>query len=368
MKRLNFTQSIKILQNTKNPRALIQTDKSAYNPSEKVNLRVLLLNDKSMPYQPSDHEIFYVSVKDEFNRDVFKEENIVFEEFPGIFETSFDISETSGIGELTVEVGKIYTDTIEAVKEVLKQEIIEINEKIRENFEVFVESKFATSFEDKTLKLKISANYSFGYPVMGKVVINTKVFEKYNPEKSWQGMTKVANISDETQIDFDLIDDLKVLDHQKTPVIVEFDLEFTKIFTGKTKKVKHSFVICINDCQKIEFINPFSEIKPGLSYIFQINVYQMETMELVDDDILLVKAEIKYYMETSTCPKETSFDLQTFNSTLNEGSSELELQIPLQTSKIQISLTYQNSTAEVQLKTVNIKSQENLKLTMISNK
>lgn len=331
----------------------MQTDKSVYILGEKVRLRTFLLTENLLPYQQRSDELFSYSIKDEFEKVIYKRKGT--KKFQGVFEDSFEVLESM--------LGKIKIEFLNG-KNVLKTEELEVAENVPNYFTVEIETNFATDFSESILKLKVFAKYIFGHFVKGKVEINTTLHEENNKENQWQGASQTLEINDEETVEFNLVDDLKVTTDKKSTIVVNFQLKFTEKFTGKEKRMDHSTLICVHDCHKVEIVPLDTKVKPGLSYSFYVNVYKLETMKLTNDESTSLEIKVQFY---SKCSREIIGEIS-INKLLQNGSTDVTIEIPQKTNQILITSMFKNSTKSLELKTEPSKSGDSIKIETTSKK
>jgi Macroglobulin domain MG3 len=362
---LNYTQSIKILQIVERPLAIIKTDKFTYNPGEKVNLRIIFLNKDRLPYQSTSEDVFRVKIIDEFENEIYTRDKIEFEEFQEIFEDSFEIGDSSVIGKFFIEVFVVKTcndDDDNEEKTVIGIEKFEVVENIQDQFTVKMTTNFATSFSENVLKLKILARYNFGNFVRGTAVIKTTLYEE-NHQEQWQGIKKTIKIENETIVEFNLIDDLKIKSRKSSNIVVNFDLDFVESFTSKKKESKHSTLICVDDCIKIDIIASHKNIKPGFPMTFQVQVTQMETMNLINDEINPIELKVQHY----NCSRKEPFE-DSFERFLKNGTTNLTIEIPRNISQIGFALKFLSSARLFMFTSISSKSGDFLNIELASKR
>ncbi|XP_011212289.2 CD109 antigen [Bactrocera dorsalis] len=135
----------------------IQTDKGKYKPGDKVNFRVLFLDENLKPGEADkDAAIWFEDGK----RNIVKEFKN-FELKNGVFTGEFQISEFAVLGgwRLIVKNGGSYNQEV----------YFDVEKYVLPKYEVKVEATEAVSVRDGDVNIVAKANYTYGKPVEGKV-------------------------------------------------------------------------------------------------------------------------------------------------------------------------------------------------------
>ncbi|CAD6997494.1 alpha-2-macroglobulin [Ceratitis capitata] len=135
----------------------IQTDKGKYKPGDKVNFRVLFLDENLKPgVAEKDAVIWFEDGK----RNIIKEYKN-FDLKKGVFTGEFQISEFAVLGgwRLIVKNGGSYNQEV----------YFDVEKYVLPKYEVKVESTEAVSVRDGDVDIVARANYTYGKPVEGKV-------------------------------------------------------------------------------------------------------------------------------------------------------------------------------------------------------
>ncbi|XP_053958136.1 murinoglobulin-1-like [Anastrepha ludens] len=146
----------------------IQTDKGKYKPGDKVNFRVLFLDENLKPgVADKDSVIWFEDGK----RNILKEYKD-FELKNGVFTGEFQISEFAVLGNwrLIVKNGRSYNDEVyfDVIKYVLPK------------YQTKLDATDAVSVRDGDVNIVVKANYTYGKPVEGKVIATLGYNEYYS--------------------------------------------------------------------------------------------------------------------------------------------------------------------------------------------
>uniref|UniRef100_A0A0A1WK50 TEP1-F n=1 Tax=Zeugodacus cucurbitae TaxID=28588 RepID=A0A0A1WK50_ZEUCU len=135
----------------------IQTDKGKYKPGDKVNFRVLFLDENLKPgVAEKDANIWFEDGK----RNIVKEFKN-FELKNGVYTGEFQISEFAVLGgwRLIVKNGGSYNQEV----------YFDVEKYVLPKYEVKIEATEAVSVRDGDVNIVAKANYTYGKPVEGKV-------------------------------------------------------------------------------------------------------------------------------------------------------------------------------------------------------
>ncbi|EEC20000.1 alpha-macroglobulin, putative, partial [Ixodes scapularis] len=147
---------------------LVQTDKALYKPGQKVQLRVLPINNELKPVTDVQATIYVTSPGDVR---IAQWNNVTFEK--GIVQRDFKLSEEPELGlwQIVVELPSLTV-----------RQHFEVNEYVLPKFEVTVKPPSYVLADAKEITWKICAHYTFGQPVDGTLKVNV-TYERYSWEK-----------------------------------------------------------------------------------------------------------------------------------------------------------------------------------------
>ncbi|KAG0410788.1 hypothetical protein HPB47_012086 [Ixodes persulcatus] len=147
---------------------LVQTDKALYKPGQKVQLRVLPINNELKPVTDVQATIYITSPGDVR---IAQWNNVTFEK--GIVQRDFKLSEEPELG--------LWQIVVELPSQTVRQHF-EVNEYVLPKFEVTVKPPSFVLADAKEITWKICAHYTFGQPVDGTLKVNV-TYERYSWEK-----------------------------------------------------------------------------------------------------------------------------------------------------------------------------------------
>ncbi|XP_077555844.1 pregnancy zone protein-like isoform X10 [Haemaphysalis longicornis] len=147
---------------------LIQSDKALYKPGQKVQFRILPINNELKPVKNLQATIYVTSPSDVR---IAQWNNVSFEK--GIVQRDFKLTEEPELGLWQIVV-ELPTQTV--------RQHFEVNEYVLPKFEVTVKPPSYVLADAKEITWKICAHYTFGQPVDGTLTVNV-TYERYSWEK-----------------------------------------------------------------------------------------------------------------------------------------------------------------------------------------
>ncbi|KAH8405167.1 hypothetical protein KR222_007055, partial [Zaprionus bogoriensis] len=139
----------------------IQTDKGKYKPGDTVNYRVIFLDENLKPTDPENEVVVYF---EDSKRNRIKELKHI-KARSGVYTGKFVISEfpTLGSWTLTAENGGAYSD---------ERAYFEVEKYVLPKYSISMDATQQVSVKDGAMQVVVKANYTYGKPVNGKVVLN----------------------------------------------------------------------------------------------------------------------------------------------------------------------------------------------------
>ncbi|XP_073451914.1 alpha-2-macroglobulin-like protein 1 isoform X3 [Aquarana catesbeiana] len=150
----------------KNVGTFIQTDKYMYKPGQKVNIRILSIN-QDMEVQNKNYSL--VELQDPQGNRLAQWRDV--SPNNGIAEMSFQLAEEPNMGKYKIKANNV-----------LKE--FEVQEYVLKKFEVEVAAPNSVSILDKYLSLTVNGWYTYGETVPGSVTL--KVCQKKQPRYWWR--------------------------------------------------------------------------------------------------------------------------------------------------------------------------------------
>ena len=291
------------------------------------------------PYQVDE---LTIKVEDEFGN-VYKQEEIEFSTFMGIFETSVTIEDSAVFGMWKILLKSGDSD------EVVVKKAIKVQQKLPLQFVVNVKSKPWNLLTEDFVNLEIFANYFDEILVKGKVKIIAHVAQVNDIEGLWKSETKKVEVDSKVNVTFNIKDDLKIVSDKN--YLVFFDVEFVEIVTGQKVTKRHEIIVCNKPCHGLQIVFLSKALKPGFPFQFQVNL--IDNLEWNQK----ISAKITYF-SNQTSP---AFANETLNgiTTINE-QAKFTISIPLNTTSVSIVATYQGSETSLSIKSFASKARESL--------
>uniref|UniRef100_L7M8R2 TEP1-F n=1 Tax=Rhipicephalus pulchellus TaxID=72859 RepID=L7M8R2_RHIPC len=147
---------------------LVQSDKALYKPGQKVQFRVLPINNELKPVTDVKATIYVTSPSDVR---IAQWNDVSFEK--GIVQRDFQLTEEPELGLWQIVV-ELPTQTV--------RQHFEVNEYVLPKFEVTIKPPSYVLADAKEITWEICAHYTFGQPVDGTLTVNV-TYERYSWEK-----------------------------------------------------------------------------------------------------------------------------------------------------------------------------------------
>ncbi|XP_037563136.1 alpha-1-macroglobulin isoform X3 [Dermacentor silvarum] len=147
---------------------LVQSDKALYKPGQKVQFRVLPINNELKPVTDVKATIYVTSPSDVR---IAQWNDVSFEK--GIVQRDFQLTEEPELGLWQIVV-ELPTQTV--------RQHFEVNEYVLPKFEITIKPPSYVLADAKEITWKICAHYTFGQPVDGTLTVNV-TYERYSWEK-----------------------------------------------------------------------------------------------------------------------------------------------------------------------------------------
>jgi CD109 antigen len=356
---LKFEQSVFVYTIAKKFTVLIQTDKAIYKPSDSVQFRVLLLNAELKPYL---FKQITVKITDASGNVVY--DKIVEKDDELVYESSLEIPEDPFLGDwfLSVQVDNELKMT---------KKTFEVKEYILPRFEVFSNTKQFVALTAGIINLSIHAKYNFGQLVKGNAKVKARQYEENNTETILKEKTfEVKDIENPTSLFIDLKQDLLINNVIKNH-IVDIETEFEEKLTGKTMKTNSTVVVGKQGKFVVRMFKSERRFKPGFPFELDIQVYDYDgSMNLKD----IVKIRTEYVFKLPRCVSETHektavlSNLTFITKKLENGHTNLKLNVPQNTTSINLTITYFETTETYRMLAQKSKNQEYLKASVASKR
>lgn len=274
--------------NVKEGSVFVQTDKSIYKPADKVNFRVVILNDEMKPRENVKVDVFITDGSD--NR-IKQFDNVALKK--GVYQNELKLSELPVLG-----VWKIHV-TCNGKKGLTKD--FEVAEYTLPKFQVKIDANNDANFKEGKIRAVVSAKYTFGRIAKGNATITAQV--SY-PRWYWRHpgtndndkkVVKTVEVNGKHPIEFDIDDELKITEKNYEKK-VELFATFTEELTGR--EMNASTTVTIHPTpHKIELKQSAEKFKPGLPFKISCFVLSHEKNAPVNDDKHPLEITINYYYD-----------------------------------------------------------------------
>ncbi|KAH8335883.1 hypothetical protein KR074_001015 [Drosophila pseudoananassae] len=185
IKGLDFKNSTKLNYEDFKPYIKIQTDKGKYKPGDTINYRVIFLNENLLPESASDEVVVWF---EDSKRNRIKQEKHI-KTTGGVYTGKFELSEFATLGSWSLQVqnseepsssgGGIFPRPFGGLGHFWRRSDERVNFEVEKyvlpKYSVSMEANQQVSVRDGELNLVLKANYTYGKPVNGKVLVNVRL-------------------------------------------------------------------------------------------------------------------------------------------------------------------------------------------------
>lgn len=345
--------------NTKTHTVLIQTDKSIYKPSDKVQFRVLVLNADMKPLTKSKVQ---VHISDGAQNRVKQFDAIDLRK--GFFQNELQLSDSPVLG-----IWKIYVK-VNGEGESTKE--FEVAEYTLPKFEVTIDANPDANFKDGKIRATIKAKYTFGKIAKGNAtvtaeVVNNRYWWRQNPIEEVK-VSKSVQVDGKKPVEFDIEEELGIKEKNRERK-VKLHATFKEELTGREQNATATVTVHITP-HKMEMHKSSDKFKPGLPFSVNAVVKYHDKNAPVADKFNPVNFTIKYYydiprtcqrrnyhyyyyddtststtstteapIETYECRDEKSYE-KVKEVFLSNGFAEIDIEIPSNTTRIDVNAKY----------------------------
>lgn len=318
----NFEKSVDLDLNTKKFSTFVQTDKSIYKPSDKVQFRVLVLDANTKPFQTSNIK---VHITDGGNNRVKQYENVKLNK--GVYQSEMQLSDSPVMGDWQIVVK---VDDNEETKK-----SFEVAEYVLPKYEVIVDSEPHVTFKDGKIRATVRGKYTYGKSVKGQATISAYPvlwLGGVQPFIQDNIVRKVVQVDGKGSVEFDIKEELKIDGEYERYVKIEaiFEEELTgRRQNGSTQVTIHKFKY------NMDLIKDSDKFKPGLPFNVFVKVKYHDGSPLVD--------------KTNPVKLITSYSYNDENETSvdyfldNNGMANVKINVPLNTTHLTIKARYLES-------------------------
>ncbi|XP_002057612.2 CD109 antigen [Drosophila virilis] len=163
---LDFKNSTQLSWVEFKPYIKLQTDKGKYKPGDAINYRVIFLDENLRPSEAGDDVVVWF---EDTKRNRIKELKHI-KTRTGVYTGKFELSEFATLGSWTLSVqhGGAYSD---------ERVYFEVEKYVLPKYTVKMDATQHVSVKDGDMQVVVKANYTYGKPVNGKVLLNVHTDE-----------------------------------------------------------------------------------------------------------------------------------------------------------------------------------------------
>ena len=344
-----FEEKTKLDLNVKKQSVLVQTDKSLYKPSDKVQFRGLLLDGQLKPSHNKKVEIFITDGAD--NR-VKQFNDIALTK--GVFQGELQLSDSPVLGKWKIHVKP--AGAAGTIKE------FEVAEYTLPKFEVTIDANPDAYFKDGKIRATVRAKYTFGKMAKGNATVTAEVqllqpWRDYHRSNKIFKSSKSVEVNGKKPIEFDISEELGIDDTDQER-IVKLHATFKEELTERELHASAEVIIRVTP-HKIELTTSSQKLKPELPFTATAIVQHHDKSAPVTDNSESFEFTVTYsydtmkdcemntfypshpysYTQPSQCREENSYKRK-FKTSVNAGIAEVNLDIPMNTTKIAIKAKY----------------------------
>jgi CD109 antigen len=334
----NFESSkiIKIV--TKQNLVFVQTDKATYKPADKVQLRVLLLDDDLRPFADAGKVEIFITDGEQNRVKQFSDPH--FES--GVFQGELQLSDLPVLG-----VWKIHV-TINGKSKATKE--FEVAEYVLPKFEFILDANPDANFKEGKITATARAKYTFGKIAKGNATITAEV-DGLQQHK----VTKSIKVDGKKHFEIDIERELKMSEKHREQTVNMF-ATFTEELSGKEQNASAKVKIHPTP-YKMELKKSSDKFKPGLKFEFTAVVSYHDKNAPVTDSRNPVQFTVKYFCDDNAkciefngthqyeeqdgcnCHLLKSYDVrrQVF---VKNGLAAVDLEIPMHITKVKAEARY----------------------------
>lgn len=249
----------------------IQTDKSTYKPADKVNFRVLILDEETRPFEASNVHIYITDGGD--NR-LKQFDNVKF--VKGVHQNELQLSDSPVLGKWKIHV------KVNNQKDVEKQ--FEVAEYVLPKFELTIDTNPDLTYANEKVIATVKAKYTFGKIAKGNATVTAK---------GTRTVTKMIEINGKKNVEFDMKKELGI-EKSWTESTVNLFATFTEELSGKEQNATAKVQVHTTP-HKIEFKKGGEKFKPGLPFKITAIVKFQDKNAPVTDKVNPVKFKTKFF-------------------------------------------------------------------------
>ncbi|ALC40100.1 TepII [Drosophila busckii] len=287
-----------------NPLIFIQTDKAIYKPGDRVQYRVLFLNESTRPAVVD--EPITVTIIDQGGNRVKQVANITLTK--GVYAGQLSLTAEPMYGKWVIKVTVAGAAT--------ETKFFEVAKYVLPKFEVKIEAMRDIAVQDGVIRAIVRAQHTHGQPLKGTANVSiSPSYNSFRPSESAINQQKTIEIVGKGEVEF--VIDAKDFSGHYTPPLMIF-AEVTETLTGN--KQNASVIINVHlQRLNLEAINNKATYRPGQPFIYEFVVKNLDGSP-VQDNVTIAKLIFeppnKFFNEDATAQPDK--DTLQFEATLNK--------------------------------------------------
>lgn len=310
---------------------LIQTDKPAYKPGDKVRFRVIVLDHETKPYKYTKINVNIINGEGMVARPFTEARKSDF----SLYENSYTLPDEPVLGEWKIQVS-VDDSKLKSTK------IFLVKDFAPPPFQLYIETLPRVSFDgyQPKLEVKVYAKYPFDTMVKGTAEIEAKVYLANNPTGVLAENLKTVQVDDEKVIEYDLKADfgIKLL---TSNAIVEFNVNFVEDGTSRNATQAQKVWVIASGRHYIK-LKRQETFKPGFSYKIEASVFTLNG-ELATSTFDEIRMFLQYNYKNK---RTTAEELITEDAFLKDGKAVFVLKPAEDALNFTVRFEYQKAKVE----------------------
>lgn len=355
IKGTSYWQTVDVFVFTKRYSVIIQTDKPAYRPDDKIHFRLLVLDANLKPYHLDNLEY---NITDS-NENVVADNSLnrLKSSGKGVHIGEYKISDSPPLGNWNLQV------RIDNGKTTKRS--FEVSEFVLPRFNAQILSDSNVLLSDVKLKITVFGEYSFGEFVSANATISARVYDDLNSKDFKVEENKTMSVTAKRTIDFDMIRELNI----KSSCVVKVLVVLEEKLTGKKANETKTIIIHEKLKHEIELIPSDIKLKPGFPFSVKAVVKNYQGM-IENDDENDIEFRATYFYSQPDKAKKLKLLSSTFSEfqSIRNGKAEFIFDVNKNVSDLMISAFYLDTHASINLTRFPSRTNEYLKLQILTDK
>lgn len=340
--KFSFEQDVRLEYEPKTMSAFVQTDKPVYNPGDILKFRVVVVDVDTRPV--TSIKTVAVSLDDSEGNSIRKWPFARL--YNGVFESSVQLSSSPPLGKWTL--------TVKATDDLTVNNIIDVKEYVLPKYFVKAYPSRVLLATEKKVSITVETAYTFGKPVDGTVSLDLFLDDTIRKPD----FTKVARITGQTTLDFDLAYEVDI-DGEDNLMYITANVSVMETFTNRSIKITEKIPI-YRLPYTITTLLSSPAFRPGLPYPVSLVVkdHLGKPPRPGQPSTIQVKAEFELPRDTDTQNVEANLD--------ESGIASFDLSAPSDAYQLKITATYDSEEYDTHtdfIHSFQSQSQQYLKLT-----